>query len=161
VIRSNHPPCRRRGAIVPLAALLLVPLLAMMAFALDVGWMVLVESNLQNAADSAALAGANSLIDGYVQFVQAGITTSSTSQSSILSTYEANATAAAQQFAALNGAGNSSLTLLSSDVQFGYTDGSGNYTTPAPSGTYPNTIKVTLSVCLGRFQAAGRRYLNS
>ncbi len=142
MVRSR--PSRRRGAIVPLTAVLLVPLMGMMAFTIDVGWMVVVESNLQSAADSAALAGANSLIDGYVQYVQAGISTSSTSQSAVISTYEANATAAAQQYAALNGAGDSSLTLLSSDVEFGYTDGSGKYTTPAPSGTYPNTIKVTL-----------------
>jgi Flp pilus assembly protein TadG len=144
VILSHPPRNRRRGAIVPLTALLLVPLLAMMAFTIDVGWMVLVESNLQSAADSAALAGANSLMDGYVSYVQAGLATSSSSQSSIISTYEATAKAAAKQYAALNGAGDSSLTLLDSDIEFGYTNSSGTYTTPAPSGTYPNTIKVTL-----------------
>jgi Flp pilus assembly protein TadG len=142
VIRS--PLTRRRGAIVPMAALLLIPLMAMMAFTIDVGWMVLVECNLQNAADSAALAGANALTNGYVAYVQAGIAGSSTSQSTVISTYQANAKAAAIQYAALNGAGDSSLTLLPGDIEFGYTDASGTYTTPAPSGSYPNTIKVTL-----------------
>jgi Flp pilus assembly protein TadG len=143
VILSSHPSSRR-GSIAPLTAVLLIPLMGMMAFTIDVGWIGLVESNLQNAADSAALAGANALNEGYVAYVQAGIATSSTSQSTVISTYEANAKAAAIQYAALNGAGDSSLTLLPGDIEFGYTDASGTYTTPAPSGSYPNTIKVTL-----------------
>ncbi len=143
MIRLSHRQ-PRRGAIVPLAALLLVPLLAMTAFTIDVGWMVLSQSDLQSVADSAALAGANKLIDGHVQYVQAGASSSTTSQSAIIAAAEANATAAAQQYAAANTAGNKSLTLLSSDVEFGYTDSSGNYTTPAPNGSFPNTIKVTM-----------------
>ena len=35
------------------------------------------------------------------------------------------------------------LTGLDSDIQFGFTDASGNYTV-AGSGVYPNTVKVTV-----------------
>ena len=57
--RPGRP--HRRGAVAPLAAILLVPLLGMVAFAVDSGWMVLARSDLQNAADAAALAGAQQL----------------------------------------------------------------------------------------------------
>src|SRR5882672_3669429 len=59
---------RRRGAIVPLFALLLIPLMAMLAFSIDVGYMVLTKAELQNAADAAALAGAQKLQTLYVQY---------------------------------------------------------------------------------------------
>src|SRR3954464_340982 len=49
----------RRGAVVVFAAVLIVVLLAMIAFALDMGYIVLVRTQLQTAADSAALAGAS------------------------------------------------------------------------------------------------------
>ena len=53
----------RRGAIVVLAAVLLVVFLALAAFAIDVGYIALVRSELQNVADSAALAGAAELVN--------------------------------------------------------------------------------------------------
>lgn len=46
----------RRGVIMPLLALLLVVLLGMVAFAIDVGRITVVRSEIQNAVDSAALA---------------------------------------------------------------------------------------------------------
>ena len=48
----------RRGTITVLAALLCVVILGMMAFALDVGYLSLARTQLQAAADSAALAAA-------------------------------------------------------------------------------------------------------
>jgi Flp pilus assembly protein TadG len=54
---------RRRGAVLPLAALLMIFLLGMVAFAVDLGYIVLVRQELQNAADSAALAGVAKLLD--------------------------------------------------------------------------------------------------
>ncbi|HVS34788.1 MAG TPA: pilus assembly protein TadG-related protein, partial [Gemmataceae bacterium] len=133
----------RRAAIAPLAAILLIPLLALTAFAVDMGYIVLIQSDLQNAADSAALAGANKLMTGYVQYNLPGQSTAN--KANILSTAESSASAAAIQFAGLNNAGVNGLTLLNSDIQFGFTDGSGNYTPNSDSSTvYPNTIKVTL-----------------
>src|SRR4051812_45141705 len=139
---------RRRGIIAPLTALLLIPLIAMVAFAIDLGWIVVVQSDLQNAADSAALAGAAPLMDGYVQYAtvkaaQSGSATTAqlASLSTITSNAKVSARAAAKQYAALNTAG-APLTLLDSDIEFGYTDSSGSYS--SSSSNFPNTVKVLL-----------------
>ena len=52
---------RRDGAIIVLSALLMVALLAMTALAIDMGYMFVVKTQLQVAADSGALAAGNSL----------------------------------------------------------------------------------------------------
>src|ERR687883_686916 len=54
--RSVH--ARRASAIVPLTALLATVLVGMVAFSVDVGYIAVARNELQNAADSAALAGA-------------------------------------------------------------------------------------------------------
>jgi len=128
----------RRAGIAPLTAILLIPLLAVVACAVDLGWVVLIQSDLQNAADSAALAGSGKLMNGYVQYNLPG----QASKATILSTTEAGATAAAQQFAGYNNAGVTGLTLLGGDIEYGFTDANGNYT--ANAAGFPNTIKVTL-----------------
>ena len=131
----------RRGAVAPLVALLLVPFLGLVAFAVDIARIVQARSDLQNAADSAALAGAGQLMTGFVQYSLAG----QTQQSSILSTAESSATTYAKNFASYNAAGGySSLTLNSADIQFGFTNAANSYT-PAPTYTgFPNTVKVTM-----------------
>jgi Flp pilus assembly protein TadG len=131
----------RRGAVVPLVALLLVFLVGMVAFGVDIGWIVLTESELQNAADAAALAGVKSLMDGYVEYNLPNRT--STQQATTLTNAKTNASNKAIQFAAYHTAGGvKNLVLNSSDIQFGFTDASGNYSTTF-SG-FPNTIKVTM-----------------
>src|SRR5690348_14200667 len=67
-MRPSARKADRRGAILPLFGLLLVVLLAMTAFAVDIGYIVSVQSQLQNAADAAALAGAAELMQPYVQY---------------------------------------------------------------------------------------------
>jgi Flp pilus assembly protein TadG len=134
--------CRRRGAVAPLAALLAAFLIGMVAFAVDIGWMVLVKADLQNAADAAALSGVKPLMDGYVNY---SLTLSSAQKTNILNAAMTSAKANAKTYAGYNAAGGvSSLTLNDSDIEFGFTDGSGNYTTLANTSNYPNTIKVTL-----------------
>ena len=54
----------RRGAIVVLTAFLLVIFMAMMAFAIDIGYMNLWRSDLQHAADAGVLAGAAIIPEG-------------------------------------------------------------------------------------------------
>jgi Flp pilus assembly protein TadG len=54
---------RRGAALIALLALLIVFLLGMVAFAVDLGYLVNVRHELQNAADSAALAGTSKLLD--------------------------------------------------------------------------------------------------
>ncbi len=134
---------RRKGAIAPLTALLLIPLMAMLAFSIDVGWITHTHNELQAAADAAALAGAGQLGDGFVSYYLPGV--SSSQKTTILNNAKTQATTAAQAYAGYNGAGDvSSLTLLSSDIEFGYTDSSGNYTALPTYTGYPNTVKVTL-----------------
>lgn len=52
---------RRRGATVVLVAVMLVAIFSMVAFAVDLGSIVATKTNLQSAADAAALAGASRL----------------------------------------------------------------------------------------------------
>lgn len=54
----------RRAAIVVLAAVMLTAVVGLLALAVDLGYVVLVRSQLQVAADSAALAGASALAEG-------------------------------------------------------------------------------------------------
>ena len=62
IIRTNRHS--RRGATLVLFAVMLVVLLAMVVFAIDIGYICLTRTQLQAAADSAALAAAVALGDG-------------------------------------------------------------------------------------------------
>ena len=59
--RCALPLRPRRGAVLPLVTLLLVVLFAMLAFTFDLGRVAVFRAQLQNAADSSALAGAAAL----------------------------------------------------------------------------------------------------
>ena len=137
----NHIGSPRRGAVVPLVAMLIVPFTGMVAFAIDIAWIVQSRSDLQNAADAAALAGAEQLMNGFVQYSLPGQTRKST----ILTAAETSAKTYAKSFSGYNRAGGvSSLTLNDGDIEFGFTDANNNYTA-APSYTgFPNTVKVTM-----------------
>jgi hypothetical protein len=149
---NRHQPPRkhRQGAIAPLTAVLLIPLLGMIAFAVDMGWITHTQNELQSAADAAALAGAAQLPGNwasYYMITQNGQTPlqQAAAQSALLTAAENSASSYAKMYAGYNRAGDvNSLALLDSDIEFGFTDASANYT-PAPTYTgYPNTIKVTL-----------------
>ena len=133
---------KRRGAIIPLAALLAVFLLGLVGFAVDVGWMAVSKSELQNAADAAALAGAGPLMDGHVLYNMPG---NIPNRTTIVSSAMASARTKAKEYGGYNSAGGvSSLTILDNDIEFGFTDASGNYTSTNAMSGYPNTIKVTV-----------------
>ena len=135
---------KRRGSIVVLAALLMVLLVGMLAFAIDIGYMSTVKAELQNAADAAAIAGAERLQNQFVQYYAPG----QMNQSGILQYITTNTTdpnspiATAQRFAGYNKAGGVYLQLPASDVSFSYYDGT-NAPVPANSSLFPNTITVT------------------
>src|SRR5437764_8911302 len=59
----------RRGAVLPLVAITLVGLLALMAFAIDGGAVQRERRLAQNAADAGALAGAQEILRGHTQAV--------------------------------------------------------------------------------------------
>src|SRR5262245_26550776 len=134
----------RRGAIAPMTVLLLIPLVGMLAFSVDVGYMVLVQAELQNAADAAALAGAEKLQNLYVQYYMP----LQTQQAQIYNTAVNNTgtwsspTYTAKKFASYNKAGNVSITVPRSDITFSYQDGSGTSQAPAYPDRFPNTITV-------------------
>ena len=69
--RSNAKN-KRPAAIVPLTALMLVFMIGRVAFAVDTSWIVMTQSELQNSADSAALAGAQQLVKNYALYAVPG-----------------------------------------------------------------------------------------
>jgi len=139
-----HHKTQRRGAIIPLFAILLIPLLGMLAFSIDIGWITLVKTDLQTAADAAALAGAEKLQELYVQYTMPG----QTGLSAILTTATTNTTgspmATAETFANYNKAGNVSIGVRDADVTFGFTDAQGAYHSDYANynGGFPNSITV-------------------
>ncbi len=137
---------RRKGAIIPLTAMLMTFLVGLMAFAIDLGYVASVQGQLQNAADAAALAGAEQLQNLYVQYYSPG----QTQKSQIYQLATADTTTptgpicTAQQFAHDNVAGGVHVQLLSSDISFSYYDGSNAFTAPSYPNTFPNTVTVTV-----------------
>jgi Flp pilus assembly protein TadG len=139
-------PQRRTGAIAPLTALLLIPLFGMMAFSIDVGYMVVTQAELQNAADAAALAGAEKLQALYVQYNLPG--QSATQQQQIFNTATTNTntwdspTYTAEQFASYNKAGGVYISVPDADVTFWYKSGSFSPQPASYPTMFPNTITV-------------------
>lgn len=132
---------RRRAAIAPLTAFLLVLVLGMLAFSIDLGYIVMARTELQNAADAAALAAVEQLQPYYVQYYTPG-----TDQSSILTSAKSQAKSFASMYAGFHKAGGTSNIVLdtTNDLQFGYQDSSTAYQSPPSSGYFPNTVQVTL-----------------
>jgi Flp pilus assembly protein TadG len=136
--------CRRRarpGNIAPLAAVLSIILLGMVAFSVDMTWIVVTKSELQNAADSAALAGSGQLMTNYALYNLPN--QSANQQQSLITGAISAAKTAAKNYASYNNAGGvKGLTLLDSDIQVGFVDQNGKFTVSTFSGPYPNTVKV-------------------
>jgi Flp pilus assembly protein TadG len=108
----------RRGVTTVLAAILMVTMLGFVAFGVDVGYMLLVKTQLQVAADSAAMAAAANM---------------SGTQSAM--------DTVAQQYAAYHQAGGKTVTLQTSDIQYGLWDSTARtFTSSSQAG---NAIRVT------------------
>ncbi len=120
---TSRPRKNRRGIIAVLAALLFIVMLGMVAFAVDLGYMTMMQTQLQAAADSAALAAAGS---------------SNLSQSGM--------TQVAQAFAQYHRVAGRQVVLNASDVQFGTWDTTALTFTPASSGQLATAVKVTTRV---------------
>src|SRR5688572_15509497 len=109
------PSERRRGAIAPLAVLLFMFLVAMVAFAVDTSYMVLTQAELQNASDAACLAGVERLPDYFVKYNTPGA-----DKPALRSAAVNAARQAAKDNATQNGAGNlRSLALPDADITVG------------------------------------------
>jgi hypothetical protein len=126
----------RKGAVAPFVAILSVVLLAMVAFAVDIGWVVLTNNHLQNAADAAALAGSDALMDGYLNYSLAG---TDDKKREVVKIYFTEARDKAKAFAKYNAAGGvKDLTLRDQDIEFGFMDAKYNYSS---LGTYNSFFK--------------------
>lgn len=117
--RNRSRIATRKGAVIVLAALLMVMLLGMLAFSIDLGYQVTVQTELQRSADAGALAGVGVLVDG-----------------------DDNARTTATQFCKANLVGSEELKDAEINVESGlWVDGA---FAPAPSGTTPSALRVTL-----------------
>jgi Flp pilus assembly protein TadG len=141
-MKNRNSRNARRGVAAPLVAILLIPLLAMMAFSIDIGYAVMARSELVNAADAAALAGVQQLYPAYQQWQLAS---TNSSKSNIQSNAVTLATATAVSVANSNMVARASVQIVSGDVDVGYTDANGNYYSGnmIPSNSFPNTVKIT------------------
>jgi Flp pilus assembly protein TadG len=119
--RSSKKQSRRRGMIAVLSAVLFIVMLAMVAFAVDIGYMGMVKTELQSAADASALAAAGASNQSRSGMVQV-----------------------AQSFAQYHQLGARAVQLNSEDVQFGTWDVSSRTFTPVSSGDLGSAVKVTV-----------------
>src|SRR5437763_145289 len=111
-----HTKQSRRGAVAPMAALLLSVLVGMLAFAIAV-----VKGELQNAADAAALAGAARLQNPFVQYYSPGATSLKQIYNGVMDTSApASAVSTAQRFASANVAGGVNVNVPAADVTFSF-----------------------------------------
>lgn len=142
-MRLNRAKNLRRGVVIPFVALLLIPLLGMMAFSIDIGYAVEVRAALVNATDAASLAGVQQLYGPYQQWAAASANAKGSIVSNAITLAKATATAVAKA----NKAGGSAVQLVAGDVDVGYTDAKGNYYSgnqgTIPSTAFPNTVMVT------------------
>lgn len=112
---------RRRGAILVLAAILLVVIFAFVAFTVDVGYMSMTKSELQNAADASALAATVEIANG---------------EDAVRDT--------AKEIALLNVAAGAPVQLLESDIELGLFDFlTKEFETDVP---FPNAVRVRTRV---------------
>lgn len=103
-----RPSKRRSGTVLVLATLMLVSSFALLAMAIDLGYVQVVNTELQRSADSAAIAA------GWGLLANSGIGGGDPSQA------VSQAQFAASQYAALNKVGNAAPQLGSGDVVVGY-----------------------------------------
>jgi hypothetical protein len=106
-MRTNAPHTRRSGNILVMTLMMMVSVVALLAFAVDLGYVYLVNTEIQRSADAAALSSAWELLEGQVK-------PSITPQVAV-----AEATSSASLYTRLNKAGGISPALGASDVKIG------------------------------------------
>jgi len=123
----------RKGNILVLSAVMMVAMMAMLAFAIDLGYLCLARGELQRSADAAAIAAAWDLIDDQALSGQSSV-----------SVIESNARATATQFVGLNHVLRKSAGLGSEDVTIGFLSNPSDPTNPMDlSGLHaPNAVRV-------------------
>src|SRR5262249_46731823 len=135
------PSAARRAGTTVTTALLLVPLLALVAFAVDLNHVWRTDGEIQNAADSAALAGATRLLGLQPPGAQAG----QAGRAALLEVVQALVAQRAVAFGQKHRGGDVDLALNATDVELGYiADPAARPDTPAgqfqtgPAAPFPN-----------------------
>jgi len=120
--QARRPAGRRRGSVLVWVTILMMVILGFTALAVDVGHIYVVQADLQLAADSAALAGAESLTKGQPAAQQRAI-----------------------EFAAKNNANGGPVNIASSDVELGlWNSVSQTFTPLSANSTFgPDAVRVT------------------
>ena len=128
---------RRPGAVTVLMAMLMIVLVAMVAFAVDIGYICRVQAELQNAADAAALAAAHKALKASV------VSDNETYKVALATIFAANL--AAHDYALKHKAGGVTLRLRIGDVVVGYQEhpGSGPVEAWDNDEPVPNCVQVT------------------
>src|SRR5437016_1482758 len=99
---KNTNQKKRPAAVVVFVAILLIPLLGMMAFSIDTGYMCLAKTELQNAVDAATMAASEAMQPFFVQYYLPG----QTNQSTVVANAQTAARVAAKKYASANKVGN-------------------------------------------------------
>ncbi|HUY36333.1 MAG TPA: pilus assembly protein TadG-related protein [Pirellulales bacterium] len=132
----SHIQNNRRGAVAVLACFLMIALLAMLAFAIDLGYLANSQAELQRSADAAALAACYELVYQGTPGTPVN-----------LSTNVLNVPTVAGQYAALNHVCGSAPSLATGDVVVGYmadpTQPGGTIDTSANQNGF-NAVQVTV-----------------
>jgi hypothetical protein len=126
----------RRGNVIVLSAVLMVAMMAMIAFAVDLGYLYNARTEMQRAADASAIAACWELID---EDVVTGAT-----NSEVISD---EARSKARQFVALNKITQASASLSNDDISVGYIAEPGDPNSPFLSSGYsgaPNAVKLRI-----------------
>jgi len=136
---KSQSTSHRQGAVAPLTAILIVFILGMVAFAVDMGYIVQTKEELESAADSAAMAGAGKLMDYEVQYYF------SANQPALAATASNSATSEAQKFGQKNKGGGVNLVVNTNDISVGYLASPPwqNSFQSTPANTMPNCVQVT------------------
>jgi len=126
----------RRGNVIVLSAILMVAMMAMIAFAVDLGYLYNARTEMQRAADASAIAACWELIDEKV--------VTGASNSAVVTE---DARTKARQFVALNKIGQASANLSNEDISVGYIANPGNPASPFLTTGYtgaPNALKLRI-----------------
>jgi uncharacterized membrane protein len=140
----------RHGGTLTIVVLLLIPLLAMVAFAVDLGYVWRAEAELQTAADAAAHAGVSKLMSFAVRDIQPGLTETGRLSLRVSATQEVRARAIA--FGQMHKVADADLVVNDADVEIGYIadpaappdSPTGQFLTGVAALLFPNSVRVTV-----------------
>src|SRR5262249_38144313 len=118
LVKNPVSHSQRRGATLVLSAFLMIVMLAMIAFAIDCGYILLLRTQLQVAADSAALAAAQ-----------------------VMGSPTTDPVAKAKEYAAYHKAGGRQIQLNSTDIEYGTWDATTKKFLPSVS--LGNAMRIT------------------